>query len=500
MTDVTTCLQYPLETRTELYKIACPECTTDDPCLLPAEPIQTHKASSPNMTADMLDNIADAYANEIIALLSSFLQIQIRGMNLDKPSWEVHQRGLYCTQEKHHIIRDHPENPDGSAEYPCSVDCAPTVRPWAHNASRAARNQDASQVRIREVHDWFYYAFTDRAPSRWVDDSFAEMRNQLWLNMHEDGPQRLDHLMGQINEAGLQLTRLGPTIYTPMPGVVLDNQWWKDRLQKGQFVASQLIVYPCLDPGITTDFLDILMRNHFLTALCPGLDTSRDQRGWRNMLTCQQPASAEMMGLLHHLAAAHFHSPQFQGQVTAATDRRNRLLNIFERNRAICHHNLVIKRRAAEGFALSHAAVSSYAARQNPNCPVCMGAFDAVSLDSEIPTHLRAMNLPCCAQFIHVGCFKGIGTNLQRCPLCNRELKSIGFPGASIAPHMQLDWDQQEIRTLPAGMMESPTVYQSAAFAYHHEVLVDQINARIAAEGLDEEMPDTDNDDTEVEG
>ncbi|KAJ4197720.1 hypothetical protein NW755_000417 [Fusarium falciforme] len=476
MTDVTACLQYPLEIRTELYDIPCPDCSQDDPCVLSAQPVRTFKNPSPNMTPEAFAHIADAYAYEIITLITSFFRMQLNRLELDEPSWNVHQRGLYCTLDRDHIVRDTPIRLEGPVEYPCYLDCFCTARPWAQNTSRAARNQDATQVRIRGVDKWFLYAQNDENPPLWASRHFASMPNQLWLNMHGDGLQRYGRLVSQITTAVSQLDRLGPTIQagSGRRGRFMPSAY-RGIVRLGQFTAMKLIAYPCLDPGVTTDFLDLLMRNHFLTALCPFLDTTRDEKGWRYTLNCHQPASPEMETLLVQSGHA-FRDPRRRAQASQTGMRHTRLVNALERNRAICHSNSLIKTRVAEGFAHSWVANSSYAASNTKTCHICAEDFDNVNADSEIPPHLRAIQTRCCHQFMHVRCLKGTALRREKCPLCNTNFEDMGFSTQRFAPHEQLG-EETHRGHLPEGMMERPNTHERRRMGDIIGVMMDLLEA-----------------------
>lgn len=475
MTDVTACLQYPLEIRTELYDIACPECTQDDPGVLSAQPIHTYTNQSPGMTPDILASIAEAYAAEIIGLMTCVFRVEIAGQDLEESAWNVYQRGLYCTLEKEHIILDRPEAAEGPVNYPCFPDCVCTTRPWAPNASRAARNQDAAQVRIKRSYDWFFHVTMNQEP--WPDEHFADMPNQLWLNMHEDGPGRYRHLLSQIHRAVSQVSGLGPSIE-------VGDEWTGARrpiegsfdttVNLGKFTATKLIALPSLDPGITADFLDLLMRNHFLTALCPHLDFMNDQVG---ILDCQRPASPNMWKLLAATSGA-FKGFEKWVETSHALVRHAQLVDALGRNRAISHHNALIKKQTADGFALSCIVNSLHASGRTQTCPICADDFDDVNDEAEIPPHLRAIQTRCCGQFMHVRCLKGSSLRREKCPLCNRNLEEIGFSTERFAPGLRIE---PEVRRgdLPAGMMDRPSTPERHLVEYHRDLLANYILSRI---------------------
>lgn len=478
MTHSRVCQEYPLEIRTELYDIPCPDCSQDDPCVLSAQPIRTYKNPSPNMTPDAFAHIADAYAYEIITLITSFLRIQINDLGLEEADWNVYQRGLYCTQERNHIIADRAQNPDGPLRHICALDCACTVRPWAHNASRAARNQDATNVRIRAAQEWFYYAYTDEEPSWWTDTYFGHMPNQLWLNMHEEGPQRYTDLVSQITKAVYDLNRLGPTIQAASENrsrFVPSN--YQRYIRLGQSTAAQLITLPCLDPGITTEFLDLLMRDHFLTALCPHIDPTNDQI---YTLDCQKTPTEAMKMLLFYSRRV-FGDDDTRREAFRRGVQQSALVNALGRNRAICHHNALVKKQVAEGFALTRVVNSRYAAARTQTCPICADDFDNSSAVLQTPTHLRAVEMPCCHQFMHVHCLKGSALHWEKCPLCNRNLKDVGLSIERFAPDQYI---QQEVRRedLPEGMMRRPNASERELAEVNRHLIIDYVRNRIAEE------------------
>ncbi|KAJ4318051.1 hypothetical protein N0V84_007032 [Fusarium piperis] len=445
MSDVTACLQYPLEIRTEMYDVPCPECTQDNPGVLSARPIHTYRNQSPNMTSEILASIANAYASEIINLTTSFFRIQIHGENLEEPAWNVYQRGLYCTLEEQHIMRDRPQYVEGP---------------------------DAAQVRIRDANRWFYYSFNDPGPSQWANDHFAKMPNQLWLNMHEASSEKYKHLQSQIRRAAAQLDQLGPSIQ--VGGNIRTRRshvgFFRSIVNLGQFTATKLIAFPSIDPGITADFLDLLMRNHFLTALCPYLDTTHAQV---DTLECRQPATQDMERLLAFSCLA-FRDEEKRSETTFAVGRHDRLVDALERNRAISHRNGLVKKRTAEGFALCCLVDSSYAAGKTQTCIICADDFDDVNDESDIPRHLRAMETRCCHQFMHTRCFKGSALQREKCPLCNRNLEELGLSTEIFVPEQRIE---EEIRRgdLPEGMIDGPTSAERNLVEYNYDLLGHEI-------------------------
>lgn len=456
MTNVTACRQYPLEIRTELYDIPCPECSQDDPCVLSDQPSQTFENPSPNMTSDVLAEIAEAYANEVIALTTSYFRMQLNRQELDEESWDVHQRGLYCTLDKDHIVQDHPLRLEGPVEYPCFADCFCTTRPWAQNSSRAARNQDATQVRVRGMTEWFTYAQEEEDPPEWVSHSFANMPNQFWLVQHEDGTQRYGRLSSQVSLAVAQLGQLGPTIQDGTGREIrFEPSAYHGIIRLGQFTATKLLTYPCLDPGVTAEFLDLLMRNHFLTALCPFLNTNGNEKNWRYVLRCHRRASVEMQELLVQSEQVFMNSIR-RVQDYEAMRRHTTLANALERNRWICLSNAIVKNDVAEGFAQSWVTYAAYATTKTKTCHICVEDFDDISRDSDIPPHLRVIETRCCDQFMHARCLKGTVLRREKCPLCNTELKDMGYSIQRFVPDARL---MKELHKgcLPGGMIAQPS-------------------------------------------
>ncbi|KAI8720683.1 RING-type domain-containing protein [Fusarium sp. LHS14.1] len=480
MTNITACMQYPLEIRTELYDIPCPECSQDDPCFLSAEPVRAYKNKSPNMTPDILAQIVDAYAYEIIILITSYFRMQINDMELDEPSWEVHQRGLYCTLDRDHIRKDTPIAVEGPVAYPCFDDCHCTVRPWAQNSSRAARNQAATQVRVRGMQQWFAWAKDEESPPLWVRHHFSNMPNQLWLNEHEDGIRRYTRLMMKVSTAARQLMQLGPGIQAGHSMEVrFTPSAYRRIIQYGQSTAMKLIAYPCLDPGITNEFLDLLMRDHFLSALCPFLDTTRDEVGWRRILDCHEPPSPAMEALLEQSELA-FNHPRRNELNSHATSRHTALVNALERNRAICVNNALIKKQVAEGFAANWVVNSSYAASHTTTCHICTEDFDSVNADDDIPPHLRPVETRCCHQFMHFRCLKGSTLRREKCPLCNTGLKQMGFNEKIFVPGAQLV-EEEHRGNLPQGMVENANLQERYLMDEIIDFILDWMEQRMRA-------------------
>ncbi|RSL79245.1 hypothetical protein CEP51_007518 [Fusarium floridanum] len=450
MTRSNDCLECPLEIRTEIYNIPCPNCSQDDPCILSAQPLRTYKNPSPNMTPERFAFLAQSYAYEVISILISFFRIEIYGRELTEPDWDAYLRGLYCTQDSNHILPDRLENPDGPLMTECHMDCACTLRPWAHNLSRAARNQNAHQVRFRSAQEWFYFVYTDAAPTEWISRFFGNIPNQLWLNMHEDGPQRFLDGIALITKAANDLGRLGPGI---------------------QVEAWQLIFLPCLDPGITAEFLNYLLRQHFLTALCPYLNITNDRI---HILDCQVEPSDTMKMLLFHSHRV-FGDDDQRHEAALGGIRESELVDALQRNRAICQQNSMVKKQLAEGFALTCVA---NAVASNQTCAICGDDLDDANPTPQIPTHIRPVEMPCCHQFMHVRCLKGTVLHGKTCPLCNRKLKEVGLSMERFAPGQNI---QREVRhvDLPEGMMRYPNDDEIELVEYDREAIFSAIANRI---------------------
>ncbi|UPK90106.1 hypothetical protein LCI18_001041 [Fusarium solani-melongenae] len=478
MTHSRVCQEYPLEIRTELYNIPCPDCSQDDSCVLSAQPIRTYKNPSPNMTPVVFAHIADAYAYEIITIITSFLRIEFKDLALEEADWNVYQRGLYCTQERNHIIGDRAWHPYGPLRYICAQDCACTARPWAHNASRAARNQNATNVRIRAALEWFYYAYTDEEPSWWTNDYFGHIPNQLWLNMHEEGTQRYIDLIAQITKAVYDLNRLGPTIQTASEDRRRFEQANYQRcIRLGQSTATRLITLPCLDPGITTEFLDLLMRDHFLTALCPHIDPTNNQI---YTLACQKTPNEAMKMLLYY-SRRIFGDNDTRLEAFRCGVQESELVNALGRNRTICHRNARVKKQVAEGFALACVVNSQHAAASTQTCPICADDFDDARTVLQIPTNLRAVEMPCCHQFMHVRCLKGSALHWEKCPLCNKNLKEVGLSMERFAPDKFI---QQEVlrEDLPEGMIRRPNASERELVEVNLHRIIEYVRDRLQEE------------------
>ncbi|KAM5351748.1 hypothetical protein ACJ41O_004471 [Fusarium nematophilum] len=470
------CRDYPQELRTEVYSISCPQCTNDDRCVLSQRPVLTGSLDNPNGMPLVIENaIVAAYYSEVASLLRSYLLHDLNYQPLDEKSWQVHMLGQYCTENGGHLYRDHPSRLHSEE---CERECGCTNNPGAHNLARALRIREGQVLRMRFPLEWFPFAAEDRRNHNRVlgdfyANGFAHVPNQDWLNYLPDYDHRYQRLVSQIADQMSGLIRLGPTVEGASPSAPT----WREVLETREFLASELIYYPASDPGVTDRFLENLMRNHILTVLCPDIDLNEAPPHWRGLI-CQRraedAATQDLIDLYGRLQGNY----QSEGEIYRARMRRDELATVLERNRGIAFKNVLIRQRLADSFIRGHevtgaelwALSSDDDGRVPQTCVICAEDFDTTNL--QVPEHLRCVRIPCCSQYIHARCFKGVTrAHKNACPYCNESFASasIGLDPEKAGRNWR--WDER-LEELPAGMSEEPSAHQQRQFEFLNPLLL----------------------------
>ncbi|KAF4472414.1 hypothetical protein FALBO_685 [Fusarium albosuccineum] len=472
--DVAKCMQTPLGHHTELYKLPCPDCSGDHPSVLAQKPFQTHIVDNPNPSSELVAE----YAEELTVLFRSFLLHEIEAADLDLPSWLAYVRGLCCTEHKSHVVRDHPYRQC----QPACLDCANTRRAWSHNLSRAARNVDAFHTRIKHSKTWVILCTLDHGIADWRQNHFADMRYQLELNLGEGTLQNFNKMLAKIAENVAKLIRLGPTCEPPSPHRPRTDEFWRHLLIFREYLAHHLAWSVCFDTGVTEVFIEHMMRDHILTALCPDLDINNAPPGY-TILDCQQPASPAMQELSRILLRVYT-SDDNHPKMSASIQRRQRLYGLLDQFRAIYHRDVAVRQRIAESCMRSceipAAEVAAHiAVTDETECSICGDEFDAEN--DGPPVHLRVAQMPCCSKLIHVRCFKGILIRSKgSCPYCNEEIGLTGFfPGYNEG---EWSWEIKYPDQVPVGLVDFPTRVQHVIFENPEWRYLDVLDPIIAAE------------------
>ncbi|KAM0204679.1 hypothetical protein ACHAPA_001877 [Fusarium lateritium] len=428
--EVNDCLARPVEIRTELYNIACPVCTGDHDSAMSADPILTH---SDEANYDINDGASIRpvcqYVGELLLLVRTFFKMELRRDPLDGLSWTTFVRGLNCTHDPNHIQRDHPDrvgHDDCLHNCPCSFD------PAAHNVSRAGRNHEAHAMRTRQATNWFNMCRLDPELVQWKTRRFAHLPNQLALNRDDQMVQKHDHMMSRINEQLSALLHLdhNPDLATSKTPFFRNLDEWRRYLRAREATCVMITRYAASDPGINLNFAESIMKI-ILPALAPGLD-SNDPRVAN--LFCNTPAleGSWLLDLVEF-------SDQLSRNVFLSRQRHVSMahqINLFQvlvRNRRITSTNILSKQRVAESVISTNIIPGKDLLRTGEeadrNCTICGDDFDTeASANSVIPRHLAVMQLPCCRQFIHARCFKGIAAlRRQACSFCNADLATMGM-------------------------------------------------------------------------
>ncbi|KAF4979082.1 hypothetical protein FZEAL_4642 [Fusarium zealandicum] len=475
----TDCRDNPQAFHTEVYAHACPHCTQDDGCILSGAPVLNHMEDNPNLTQETDDRMVAAYASELTALLRSYLAQELEFMPPDEKSWVLHMRGQYCTEDRNHVVRDHPER--GARSYDCHATCACTNKPWAHNISRAARKHEGFITRVKFSPEWFEFVLNDQGLQTWKDQAFADIPNQSWLNMINDASRRYDHLSAQIGNQLNQLIMLGPNVEPLAPGQPLRTpEEWHRTLSRREFVAYQLIYYPAMDPGITRRFLDRLMHDHILKALCPDVGPLLGLGNWR-MLDYRFSASdeiRELVNLADGIAVDRYKTSAIRG----STRRRDNVVRILIRNRDIAFRNALIRQKLAEGAVLRFEIPAAVVVQAGEHtCNLCAEDFDVQNANVNIPVHLRLAQLPCCRNFVHFRCFKGAALQKKlACPFCNQSLVDMGLDPGMAGPEWV--WNEQFADLPIASMVDEPSRHQRFRFEYPDLRMVSALNRLISRE------------------
>ncbi|KAG5658842.1 hypothetical protein KAF25_007395 [Fusarium avenaceum] len=466
--EVNDCLAQPVEIRTELYNIACPSCTGDHDSAMSAEPFVTH---SDETNYDINDPASmrpvHQYLEEIMLLVRAFFKMEVRRDALDEVSWTQFLRGLNCTHDPTHIQRDHPDrvgNDDCLQNCPCSFD------PGAHNLARAARNHEAHSMRTRNPRHWFVMCAVDKKLVEWKTQRFAHLPNQLALNRDDQMVQRHDYMMGRLNEQLSALLHLeyNPDLATSKTPFIQNLDEWRRRVRAREATCVMLVRYAANDPGINLKFAESIMKI-ILPALAPGFD-SNDPRVAN--LFCNTPAQ-EGGSLLDLVEFSDQLYPNLLLSRLRYLCMRHQL-NLFEvlvRNRRITSTNILGRQRVAQSVISTNTIPGSDLLRTgevaDQNCTICGDDFDTkASACSVIPHHLAVMQLPCCRQFIHARCFKGIAAlQRQACPFCNADLATMGMVSNA---HNDLFSYQRPHEDLPRGLHRFPDPNEQLQAALGH--------------------------------
>ncbi|KAM0554164.1 hypothetical protein ACHAPJ_006963 [Fusarium lateritium] len=422
------CKEGPTEHRVELYSIACPECTQDHPSVMSTTPYYVHIDEWPGVNANGQIERIVAYFGELLVVARSFFENELDRVPLQGQYWNIFVRGHNCTQDSSHIRRDHP---DRVGHHECLLDCACSVNPGAHNMSRAARNQEGQLMRIRHARNWFLLCLQDTFLEQWKTARFADMPNQLELNMDPAMQERHDYMMMQIGEQLTALTTLdfNPDIATELNPRIEDLDEWRLNLRRREHLCTLLVRFAAADPGINMKFADGLMR-FIVTALAPGLDRTLVPQNFFSKVS----AIKHMKWLVAYVDRLHTEgSYPKQAEMTFALRRQRELFEVLGRNRLVTFRNIMARQKTAEGVAarweVTGPSILQTGYEEDQNCSICGDDFDTSAANADsVPRHLRPVRLPCCQQFIHFRCFKGLTTTTkQACPFCNQDLTVTGM-------------------------------------------------------------------------
>ncbi|KAM0347036.1 hypothetical protein ACHAPU_004975 [Fusarium lateritium] len=484
--QVTDCLAKPLETRTELYDIACPDCSGEHNCVMLAEPFRTHSDEPDYDIHNRVDmEPVYQYAEELMRLTRAFYKIGLLKEMMDKPSWQVFARGQHCTYNPDHILRDHPEQVVADE---CERDCPCTSDPGAHNISRAARNHEGQIVRVLSSVNWFKNCSRDLELPEWKDKRFARLPGQLALNLEADWYPKWRDMALLISQQVSTLSNLNfnPDLATSKTPFYGDLNEWRLNLESREKTCLLLIRYAATDPGVTLKFAQSIVKV-LLPLLAPGLDSS-DNRIAR--LFSDTPA-AEGEFLLE-LAAL---SDQFQDKTgkphiwrEESKQHQDELFNVLMRNCRLTFTNILAMQRVAARVIAMHAipgsAVLETGEEADLNCSICGDNFDTRQpTHVAIPHHLTVLRLPCCRQCMHARCFKGIAfSERPACPFCNAEFAEMGMVSDDNDP---LRSYTERHADLPRGLYRFPSLDQQLQATLEHPVydrLMHHLNRVIRAE------------------
>ncbi|CAF3611352.1 unnamed protein product [Fusarium graminearum] len=426
------CDVLPLETRTELYSIPCPDCTRDHASAMSARPFQTHiEEPDADRDVDNLELIYAGYLSETLNHTRAFFMHELDLEPLDELSAMNYLHGLNCTENPYHIRRQHPDRNNFPEE--CLEDCACTADPGAHNLSRAARNQEAMRVRDKRAYGWFEFIQKDKHLDNYKTRNFVQIPNQLAINLDEESSEKHDRMVERVGQQVMSLCLLdhNPDLETEWTARYDDLEEWQERVRQREAMCLIMIRYAAADPGITMSFADGLM-SCILTMLAPGLDETDPSV---QHFFCNFPGYedfAKMTAMCDQLTTGNIIRRNKWNYRQTCMDQQDELLNAMRRNRNISFRNVVNKQRVAEAVAQRFrtpgpALLDTDEVR---DCVICSDPFDT-SGDKLVPEHLAIVQLPCCTKFIHTRCFKGVTTGKkQACPFCNADLETIGMnPG-----------------------------------------------------------------------
>ncbi|KAF4992117.1 hypothetical protein FGRMN_7395 [Fusarium graminum] len=483
--QVTGCLARPVETRTELYNIACPDCTGDHDCVMSAEPYLT---DSEEPDYDIHNRVemqpTYQYLEELVRLVRAFYKIGLLKETLDKTSWEVFMRGHNCTYNPEHIQRDHPELVPTDD---CQRNCPCTFDPGAHNMSRTARNHEGHVVRAIRPMNWFKNCSRDGELQQWKDERFARLPGQLDLNLDLGSYLKWRDMALLVGQQVSTLSNLdfNPDLATSKTPFYQDLSEWRSVLSKREQTCLLLIRYAASDPGITLKFSKSIVKA-ILPLLAPGLDSS-DPRIAR--LFSATPAVEDEW--LLELAAL---SDQFQPKNKPhfwrdeAKQNQDELFNVITRNCRVTFTNTRARQTVAESvismYTISGNTVLETGEEADLNCNICGDNFDTRQpTHITVPPHLAVLRLPCCRQFIHARCFKGIATSQSPvCPFCKAEFAAMGMVSDDNDPWRSYNVQYEDF---PPGLYGFPSLDQLLQASLEHPVyarLMRSLNRAIEAD------------------
>ncbi|KAL3588947.1 hypothetical protein FPOAC2_11107 [Fusarium poae] len=426
------CDEVPLETRTELYSIPCPDCTRDHASAMSSRPFQTCvEEPDTNRHSDTLRDIYAGYVSELVSHTRAFFRHELDLEPLDKLSAMTYIRGLNCTESPYHIRRQHPDRNNYPEE--CLTECACTVDPVAHNLSRAVRNQEAMRVRDKRAYVWFEAVQQDTHLETYQTEHFVQIPNQLAINLDEESSEKHDRMVERVGQQVVSLCLLdhNPDLQTQWTARYDDLDEWRERVMHREALCLIMIRYAAADPGISLSFADELMK-YILTMLAPGLDEtdSSIQHFFCNISAYKD--FAELTAICDQMTTGDIIRRGKWNYRQECMDQQDHLLNTMRRNRNISYRNIVNKQRVAEAVAQRYRIPGSAILDTDEmrDCVICSDPFDT-SEDDFVPENLAVIQLPCCAKFIHTRCFKGVTTGKkQACSFCNADLETIGMdPG-----------------------------------------------------------------------
>ncbi|KAF0644577.1 hypothetical protein FPSE5266_02728 [Fusarium pseudograminearum] len=224
------CDVLPLETRTELYSIPCPDCTRDHASAMSARPFQTHiEEPDADKDVDNLELIYAGYLSETLNHTRAFFMHELDLEPLDELSAMNYVHGLNCTENPYHIRRQHPDRNNFPEE--CLEDCACTADPGAHNLSRAARNQEAMRVRDKRAYGWFEFIQKDKHLDNYKTRNFVQIPNQLAINLDEESSEKHDRMVERVGQQVMSLCLLdhNPDLETEWTARYDDLEEWQER-------------------------------------------------------------------------------------------------------------------------------------------------------------------------------------------------------------------------------------------------------------------------------